>query len=195
MQFNNVTQYNNTFMSPNSALPICGHNLRDMYLNKLVQAKVNIPILVPAMPVKISNTSGTSANAGAGLNPNVLSIDMIAASAAEISGFSIASPTDFLLPGDEAPAARETQIAYVMLFGCGEDVYLPCDNSLAGVQLDGILLAYDFTNNVLKKSTDATALPIKIKGPVVDGITYQTSNVNGSAPVKMVKTKCVRVQL
>lgn len=194
MQFNNVTQYNNTFMSPNSSLPICGHNLRDMYLNKLVQAKVNIPILVPAMPVKVSNLS-TKSNAGTGLNPNVLSVDMIAAATTEISGFSIASPTDFLLPGDEAPAARETQIAYVMLLGCGEDVYLPCDSSLAGVQLDGILIDYDFTTNCLKKSAGAAALPIKIKGPVVDGITYQTSNVNGSTPVKMVKTKCVRVQL
>lgn len=194
MEFNNATQYNNTFMSPNSALPICGHNLRDMYLNKLVQAKVNIPILVPAMPVKVSNLTDKS-NAGAGLNPNVLSVDMIAAATTEISGFSIASPTDFLLPGDEAPAARQTQIAYVMLLGCGEDVYLPCDSSLQGVQLDGILIDYDFTNNCLKKSTTSAALPIKIKGPVVDGITYQTSNVNGTTPVKMVKTKCVRVQL
>lgn len=190
MLVNQSTQYNNSFMGATSFKPICGHFLRDAYVNKLVQAVVKPDILLPAQPIIVKNSSTT-------IGSNVLTIESLATTDAAMSGFSLASPGDFLFPGDQAPAARKGQITYIALFGSGIELYLPCDSTVNNIEIQettGFNITYDFTDNVLKKAADSTNnIPVKLLSSVVDGVTFELDTTSNNVKIK--DTKCIKVQL
>jgi len=191
LEVNKVGSFNGkSFLGSNSAKPICGHFLRDLYRGEISQAKIATDAIVyPGCPVTITNTnieSGVS-NAGKGLNPNVLSITGKAAATADVSGFVLESPTDILQFGEEAARPYKNQVVNVALLGSRVEVYLPADASLVGVNV-GTKLAWDFTDNVLKVSATGT---IDLLSPVVDGVSY----IEDNGSVVFNNTKCVKVRL
>ena len=197
LNFNQVGTYNGKFLSPNSALPICGVVLFDMYKNNLQQVYNNVSTqpLTWGMPVTIKTQQTTNpANAGKAFNPNVLVATAISTENNNLNGFVVKSVTDILLPQDEAPASRQSQISYVATFGSGIELYLPCDQTLMNVETSAIdknnTFDYDFTNFNLKAGT---AFSITLKSNVVDGVvTYYDSSTQS---VKIKNTKCVKVRL
>lgn len=197
VNFNQVGTYNGKFLSPNSALPICGVVLFDMYKNNLQQVynNVNTQPLTWGLPVTIKTQQTTNpANAGKAFNPNVLVLEAIANSNNSLNGFVVKSVTDILMPQDEAPASRQSQISYVATFGSGIELYLPCDQTLMNVETSAIdknnIFDYNFTDYTLKSGT---AFSITLKSNVVDGIvTYYDSSTQS---VKIKNTKCVKVRL
>ena len=197
LNFNQVGTYNGKFLSPNSALPICGVVLFDMYKNNLQQVYNNVSTqpLTWGMPVTIKTQQTTnSTNAGKAFNPNVLLATALSTENNNLNGFVVKSVTDILLPQDEAPASRQSQISYVATFGSGIELYLPCDQTLMNVETSAIdknnTFDYDFTNFNLKAGT---AFSITLKSNVVDGIvTYYDSSTQS---VKIKNTKCIKVRL
>ena len=197
LNFNQVGTYNGKFLSPNSALPICGVVLFDMYKNNLQQVYNNVSTqpLTWGMPVTIKTQQTTnSTNAGKAFNPNVLVATAISTENNNLNGFVVKSVTDILLPQDEAPASRQSQISYVATFGSGIELYLPCDQTLMNVETSAIdknnTFDYDFTNFNLKAGT---AFSITLKSNVVDGlVTYYDSSTQS---VKIKNTKCIKVRL
>ena len=197
LNFNQVGTYNGKFLSPNSALPICGVVLFDMYKNNLQQVYNNVSTqpLTWGMPVTIKTQQTTnSTNAGKAFNPNVLLADAISTENNNLNGFVVKSVTDILMPQDEAPASRQSQISYVATFGSGIELYLPCDTTLMNVETSAIdknnTFDYNFTDYTLKAGT---AFSITLKSNVVDGIVtyYDTSTQS----VKIKNTKCIKVRL
>ena len=197
LNFNQVGTYNGKFLSPNSALPICGVVLFDMYKNNLQQVYNNVSTqpLTWGLPVTIKTQQTTnSTNAGKAFNPNVLVATAISTENNNLNGFVVKSVTDILLPQDEAPASRQSQISYVATFGSGIELYLPCDQTLMNVETSAIdknnTFDYDFTNFNLKAGT---AFSITLKSNVVDGlVTYYDSSTQS---VKIKNTKCIKVRL
>lgn len=200
VNFNQVGTYNGKFLSPNSALPICGVVLFDMYKNNLQQVYNNVSTqpLTWGLPVTIKTQQTTNpanaANAGKAFNPNVLVLEAIANSNNSLNGFVVKSVTDILMPQDEAPASRQSQISYVATFGSGIELYLPCEQTLMNVETSAIdknnTFDYNFMDYTLKSGT---AFSITLKSNVVDGIvTYYDSSTQS---VKIKNTKCVKVRL
>lgn len=193
---NQATQYNNQFLAPNSARPICGHVVYGMYKNGLIQAvnRVKQDSLPFATGVTLQTRAATNgSSAGVGLNPNVLVIEKVATGAADLSGFVISSPTDFLFPGDEVATARTNQIVYVAVFGSQVEMFVPCDTSLASVEIDGVnanYVDYDFIEGRLKKGT---TFRVTLLSNVVDGVKPQVDTQTST--IKLVPTKCIKVRL
>lgn len=191
LEINKVGNYNGkSFLGSNSARPICGHFLRDLYRGEISQAKVvTDDIVFSGCPVEIKNeniTAGTS-NAGKGMNPNVLSVTKKATQDSEVSGFVLESPTDILQFGEEAARPLKNQVTNVALIGSGVEVYLPADAALVGIAMNS-KLKWDFTDNVLKVDPAGSITPL---GPVVDGVKY----VEDGGSVSFADTKVIRVKL
>lgn len=185
-KFQNFT--GKSFLGSNSAKPICGHFLRDLFRGDISQARVDTDdILCPGSPIQVKNSTGSVSNAGKGLNPNVLSISKLSTSAAEVSGFLLESPTDILSFGETAARPYKNQVVNIALVGSGVEVYLPADDSLLNIDV-GSKLVWDFTSNSLKVGAAGTITPLS---PVVDGVRY----VNGGGAISFADTKCIRVRL
>lgn len=177
-----------SFLGSNSAKPICGHFLRDLYRGDISQARVDTgDVVYPGAPIQIKNSAGSASGAGKGLNPNVLSVSKLAASAAEVSGFLLESPTDILSFGETAARPYKNQVVNVALIGSGVEVYLPADDSLQNIDMRS-RLAWDFASMSLKAAAAGTIAPL---GPVVDGVKYVVSGGEAS----FADTKCIRVRL
>lgn len=191
LEINKVGNYSGKgFLGSNSAKPICGHFLRDLFRGELSQAKVTTTdIVYPGCPVEVKNTAigagGTAA--GKGLNPNVLSITKKATVATEMVGFVLESPTDILQFGEQAARPLQNQITNIALLGSRVEVYLPADAGLASISLNS-KLTWDFDNNCLKVDANGVIEPL---GPIVDGVAYKEDN--GSVIFQDVK--CIRVRL
>lgn len=188
LEINKVGNYNGkSFLGSNSAKPICGHFLRDLFRGEITQAKVNTDdIVYPGCFVTIKNPSSVT-NAGKGMNPNVLNISGKATSDDDVSGIVLESPTDILQFGEEAARPLKNQVTNVALFGSRIEVYLPADASLADVNV-GAKLVWDFTDNVLKQGENGQ---ITLLSPIVDGVKY----VEKDGSVAFEDTKCVCVRL
>lgn len=130
---NQTTTYNGHFNQQTSIKPIAGFLTYEMYLNNLVTALNNTGnVLLPAQPVTLQ--IGTKQASGlVGLNPNVLNIsETPIGTNGVLGGIVIHNITDFVMPGDKAPALRPTQTSYVAEIGSGVEVFLPCDLSFLG---------------------------------------------------------------
>ncbi|GAA8466195.1 hypothetical protein KKKH24_06850 [Helicobacter pylori] len=130
---NQTTTYNGHFNQQTSIKPIAGFLTYEMYLNNLVTALNSTGnVLLPAQPIALQ--IGTKqASALVGLNPNVLNISETPVGTNGVfSGVVIHNITDFVMPGDKAPALRPTQTSYVAEIGSGVEVFLPCDLSFLG---------------------------------------------------------------
>ena len=191
MGFNTAGTFNNSFLGNSSAKPICGQYLTDMFLRKLVQAKVDTTsLIVPGAAIVVQNTNQASTQgAGKGLNPNVLHIQGEAPGEV-FNGFLIANETDILLPDDKAAHPVQGQIVNIALFGSGIELYLPCNANVANVNLNTPIY-WDAVNKVLTTTAGTNPLPLKLLSPAVDGVKYI---VKGNI-ADYADTKCVRVQL
>lgn len=188
LNINGIGNYNGkSFLGNNSAKPICGIFLRELFRGNLYQAKVNTDTLVfPGVPVTIKNTN-VDTNAGVQMNPNVLSITAVATADAEVSGFLLESPTDVMQWGEVAAHALKTQVVNVALIGSGVELYLPADAGLADIQLGVNNLVWDFGNKCVKAGANGYITGLS---PVVDGVAFAEDS--GSVifkDVKVIKVK------
>lgn len=185
--------YNNGFLTGNTAKPIAGVCTRTAFTRPLKQAQVNETITqgtAVKLVNKIQTATTTSVNAGGlneGLAPNVLTATTATASA-DVNGFIVDSPNFALVDGDAAPAARAGQIVYVAFIGSGAELYLPCDNSLVGVNPDQ---AVKIENGILKADTGAGISGITLMSQVVDGIRFKVNN----GTVEQESTPVIKVKL
>ncbi len=143
---NQTTTYNGHFNQVTSIKPIAGFLTYEMYLNNLVTAlNTTGNVLLPAQPIALQ--VGTKQSSGlVGLNPNVLNISETAiGSNGVFGGIVVHNITDFVMPGDKAPALRPTQTSYVAEIGSGVELYLPCDLTFLG-QASRQFISWDKTN-------------------------------------------------
>lgn len=179
---NQTTTYNGHFNQQTSIKPIAGFLTYEMYLNNLVTALNRTGnVLLPGQPVALQigakQTSGL-----VGLNPNVLSINETPIGTNGVLGsVVIHNITDFVMPGDKAPALRPTQTSYVAEIGSGVEVYLPCDLSFLG-QASRQFISWNKTNQCYTLETTGVesfgSQKVSLRSNVVEGkqIVFDTSN-------------------
>lgn len=179
---NQTTTYNGHFNQQTSINPLAGFLSYEMYLNNLGTALNSTGnVLLPAQPVALQ--IGAKQSSGlVGLNPNVLTIsETPIGSNGVLSGVVIHNITDFVMPGDKAPALRPTQTSYVAEIGSGVEVYLPCDLSFLG-QSSRQFISWDKTNQCYTlKTTDVESFgsqKVSLRSNVVEGkqIVFSANN-------------------
>ncbi|MGN8422948.1 hypothetical protein ACR9KS_04470 [Helicobacter pylori] len=179
---NQTTTYNGHFNQQTSIKPIAGFLTYEMYLNNLVTALNSTGnVLLPAQPVALQ--IGAKQSSGlVGLNPNVLTISETPVGTNGVfGGVVIHNITDFVMPGDKAPALRPTQTSYVAEIGSGVEVFLPCDLSFLG-QASRQFISWDKTNQCYTlKTTGAESFgsqKVSLRSNVVEGkqIVFDTNN-------------------
>ena len=179
---NATTTYNGHFNQQTSIKPIAGFLTYEMYLNNLVTAlNVTGNVLLPGQPVALQ--VGAKQNSGlVGLNPNVLNISETPVGTNGVfGGVIIHNITDFVMPGDKAPALRPTQTSYVAEMGSGVEVFLPCDLSFLG-QASRKSISWDKTNQCYTLSTNNMesfgSQKVSLHSNVVEGkqIVFDTNN-------------------
>lgn len=179
---NATTTYNGHFNQQTSIKPIAGFLTYEMYLNNLVNAlNVTGNVLLPGQPVALE--VGAKKNSGlVGLNPNVLNIsETPVGDNGVFGGVIIHNITDFVMPGDKAPALRPTQTSYVAEIGSGVEVFLPCDLSFLG-QASMQFISWNKTNQCYTLSTTSVesvgSQKVSLHSNVVEGkqIVFDTNN-------------------
>ncbi len=179
---NQTTTYNGHFNQQTSINPLAGFLTYEMYLNNLATALNSTGnVLLPAQPVALS--IGTKQASGlVGLNPNVLNISETPIGTNGVfSGVIIHNITDFVMPGDKAPALRPTQTSYVAEIGSGVEVFLPCDLSFLGGS-SRQFISWDKTNQCYTLKTTGVesfgSQKVSLRSNVVEGkqIVFDTNN-------------------
>ncbi|WP_187904211.1 hypothetical protein [Helicobacter pylori] len=179
---NQTTTYNGHFNQQTSIKPIAGFLNYEMYLNNLATALNSTGnVLLPAQPIALQ-IGAKQASALVGLNPNVLNIsETPIGTNGVLGGVIIHNITDFVMPGDKAPALRPTQTSYVAEIGSGVEVYLPCDLSFLG-QASRQFISWDKTNqNYTLKTTGVESFgsqKVSLRSNVIEGkqIVFDTNN-------------------
>ncbi|GAA7088237.1 hypothetical protein ID0205_00020 [Helicobacter pylori] len=179
---NQTTTYNGHFNQQTSIKPIAGFLTYEMYLNNLVTAlNTTGNVLLPAQPVALQ-IGAKQASALVGLNPNVLNISETPVGTNGVfGGVIIHNITDFVMPGDKAPALRPTQTSYVAEIGSGVEVYLPCDLSFLG-QASRQSISWNKTNQCYTLETTGVesfgSQKVSLTSNVVEGrqIVFDTNN-------------------
>ncbi|GAA9398392.1 hypothetical protein HpHA275_09680 [Helicobacter pylori] len=179
---NQTTTYNGHFNQQTSIKPLAGFLTYEMYLNNLATALNNTGnVLLPAQPVSLQIGS-KQASGLVGLNTNVLSISETPVDTnGAFGGVIIHNITDFVMPGDKAPALRPTQTSYVAEIGSGVELFLPCDLSFLG-QSSRQSISWDKTNQCYTlKTTDVESFgsqKVSLRSNVVEGkqIVFDTNN-------------------
>lgn len=170
---NQTTTYNGHFNQQTSIKPIAGFLTYEMYLNNLSTALNSTGnVLLPAQPV-VLQVGAKQASGLVGLNPNVLSIsETLTGENGVFGGIVIHNITDFVMPGDKAPALRPTQTSYVAEIGSGVEIFLPCDLSFLGAA-SRQLISWDKTSQfyTLKTSNVESfgSQKISLRSNVVEG--------------------------
>ncbi len=179
---NQTTTYNGHFNQQTSIKPIAGFLTYEMYLNNLVTALNSTGnVLLPGHPIALQigakQTSGL-----VGLNPNVMNIsETPIGTNGALNGVVIHNITDFVMPGDKAPALRPTQTSYVAEIGSGVEVYLPCDLSFLG-QSSSQLISWNKTNQYYTLETTGAesfgSQKVSLRSNVIEGkqIVFDTAN-------------------
>lgn len=179
---NQTTTYNGHFNQQTSIKPIAGFLAYEMYLNNLVTALNSTGnVLLPAQPVALQigakQTSGLI-----GLNPNVLNISETPIGGNGVFGGAIIhNITDFVMPGDKAPALRPTQTSYVAEIGSGVEVFLPCDLSFLG-QASRQFISWSKPNQCYTLETNNVesfgSQKVSLRSNVIEGkqIVFDTNN-------------------
>ncbi|MGL2820662.1 hypothetical protein ACQJ96_08130 [Helicobacter pylori] len=153
-----------------------------MYLNNLVTALNSTGnVLLPAQPVALQ--IGAKQSSGlVGLNPNVLNISETPIGTNGVfGGVIIHNITDFVMPGDKAPALRPTQTSYVAEIGSGVEVFLPCDLSFLG-QSSRQFIGWNKTSQCYTLETTGVesfgSQKVSLRSNVIEGkqIVFDTNN-------------------
>lgn len=179
---NQTTTYNGHFNQQTSIKPIAGFLTYEMYLNNLVTALNSTGnVLLPAQPVALQVGTKQS-SALVGLNPNVLNISEAPVGTNGVfGGIIIHNITDFVMPGDKAPALRPTQTSYVAEIGSGVEVFLPCDLSFLG-QASRQFLSWNKTTQCYTLETSNVesfgSQKVSLRSNVIEGkqIVFDTNN-------------------
>ncbi|GAA7824895.1 hypothetical protein HpCOL2_05760 [Helicobacter pylori] len=179
---NQTTTYNGHFNQVTSIKPLAGFLTYEMYLNNLSTALNSTGnVLLPAQPV-VLQIGAKQASGLVGLNPNVLNISETPVGTNGVfTGVIIHNITDFVMPGDKAPALRPTQTSYVAGIGSGVEVFLPCDLSFLG-QSDRQFISWNKTNQCYTLETTGVesfgSQKVTLKSNVVEGkqIVFDTNN-------------------
>ncbi|GAA9667833.1 hypothetical protein HpVH110_06390 [Helicobacter pylori] len=179
---NQTTTYNGHFNQQTSIKPIAGFLTYEMYLNNLVTALNSTGnVLLPAQPVALQ-IGAKQASALVGLNPNVLNISETPIGTNGVfGGIVIHNITDFLMPGDKAPALRPTQTSYIAEIGSGVEVFLPCDLSFLGAS-SRQLISWNKTNQCYTLETTGVesfgSQKVSLRSNVIEGkqIVFDTTN-------------------
>lgn len=179
---NQTTTYNGHFNQQTSIKPLAGFLTYEMYLNNLATALNSTGnVLLPAQPVTLQ-IGAKQTSALVGLNPNVLNIsDTPVGTNGVFGGVIIHNITDFVMPGDKAPALRPTQTSYVAQIGSGVEVFLPCDLSFLG-QASSQSINWDKTSQSFTLNTTNTerfgSQKVSLRSNVVEGkqIVFDTNN-------------------
>ncbi|WP_231627444.1 hypothetical protein [Helicobacter pylori] len=159
---NQTTTYNGHFNQVTSIKPLAGFLNYEMYLNNLSTAlNTTGNVLLPAQPVALQ-IGAKQASGLVGLNPNVLNISASPiGSNGAFTGIIVHNVTDFVMPGDKAPALRPTQTSYVATIGSGVELFLPCDLSFLG-QSDLQLISWSSANQNYTLETTGVESIIKL---------------------------------
>ncbi len=153
-----------------------------MYLNNLVIALNSTGnVLLPGQPIALQ--IGTKQASGlVGLNPNALNLSETPIGTNGVfGGVIIHNITDFVMPGDKAPALRPTQTSYVAEIGSGVEVYLPCDLSFLG-QSSRQFISWDKTSQCYTLETAKVesfgSQKVSLRSNVIEGrqIVFDTTN-------------------
>lgn len=170
---NQTTTYNGHFNQQTSIKPIAGFLTYEMYLNNLVTALNSTGnVLLPGQPVALQ-IGAKQASGLVGLNPNVLNISETPPGTNGVfGGVVIHNITDFVMPGDKAPALRPTQTSYVAEIGSGVEVYLPCDLSFLGAA-SRQFISWDKTNQCYTLGTTGMvsfgSQKVSLRSNVIEG--------------------------
>lgn len=179
---NQTTTYNGHFNQQTSIKPIAGFLTYEMYLNNLVTALNSTGnVLLPAQPVALQ-IGAKQASALIGLNPNLLNISETQIGTNGVfGGVIIHNITDFVMPGDKAPALRPTQTSYVAEMGSGVELFLPCDLSFLG-QSSRQFISWNKTTQCYTLETTGVesfgSQKVSLRSNVVEGkqIVFDTNN-------------------
>ena len=179
---NQTTTYNGYFNQQTSIKPIAGFLTYEMYLNNLTTALNSTGnVLLPGQPIALK-IGAKQASGLVGLNPNVLGISETPIGANGVLGaIVIHNITDFVMPGDKAPALRPTQTSYVAEIGSGVEVYLPCDLSFLG-QASRQFISWNKTNQCYTLETTGVegfgSQKVSLRSNVIEGkqIVFDTAN-------------------
>ncbi|MDO7815222.1 hypothetical protein [Helicobacter pylori] len=179
---NQTTTYNGHFNQITSIKPIAGFLNYEMYLNNLATALNSTGnVLLPAQPIALQ-IGAKQASGLIGLNPDVLNISETPIGTNGVfGGVVIHNITDFVMPGDKAPALRPTQTTYIAEIGSGVEVFLPCDLSFLG-QASRQFIAWDKTNQCYTlKTTNMESFgsqKVSLRSNVIEGrqIVFDTNN-------------------
>ncbi|MGL2843966.1 hypothetical protein ACQKBC_06155 [Helicobacter pylori] len=179
---NQTTTYNGHFNQQTSIKPIAGFLTYEMYLNNLATALNSTGnVLLPAQPVALQ-IGAKQASGLVGLNPNVLNIsETTIGTNGVFGGVIIHNITDFVMPGDKAPALRPTQTSYVAEIGSGVEVFLPCDLSFLG-QASRQFISWNKTNQCYTLETTGVesfgSQKVSLRSNVIEGkqIVFDTNN-------------------
>lgn len=179
---NQTTTYNGHFNQQTSIKPIAGFLTYEMYLNNLVTALNSTGnVLLPGQPVALQ-IGAKQASGLVGLNPNVLNISKtpIGTNGA-LGGIVVHNITDFVMPGDKAPALRPTQTSYVAEIGSGVELFLPCDLSFLGQESRQFISWDEAKQNYILDATGAGSFgsqKVSLISNVIEGkqIVFDTNN-------------------
>ncbi|GAA7068060.1 hypothetical protein HpCHN105_06690 [Helicobacter pylori] len=179
---NQTTTYNGHFNQQTSIKPIAGFLTYEMYLNNLATALNSTGnVLLPAQPVALQ-IGAKQASGLVGLNTNVLNIsETPIGTNGVLSSVIIHNITDFVMPGDKAPALRPTQTSYVAEIGSGVEVFLPCDLSFLG-QSSRQFISWDKPNQCFTLNTTGVesfgSQKVSLRSNVVEGqqIVFDTTS-------------------
>lgn len=179
---NQTTTYNGHFNQQTSIKPLAGFLTYEMYLNNLVTALNSTgKVLLPAQPIALQ-IGAKQTSALVGLNPNVLNIsETPIGKNGVLGGVVIHNITDFLMPGDKAPALRPTQTSYIAEIGSGVELFLPCDLSFLG-QSSRQFISWNKTNQLytleMSEVESFGSQKVSLRSNVVEGkrIVFDTNN-------------------
>lgn len=179
---NQTTTYNGHFNQQTSIKPIAGFLTYEMYLNNLVTALNSTGnVLLPGQPIGLQ-IGAKQASGLVGLNPNVLNIsETPIGTNGVLNSVVIHNITDFVMPGDKAPALRPTQTSYVAEIGSGVEVYLPCDLSFLG-QASRQFISWNKTNQCYTLEVTGVesfgSQKVSLRSNVIEGkqIVFDTAN-------------------
>ncbi|OOQ17872.1 hypothetical protein [Helicobacter pylori] len=171
--FNATTNHNWHFNSEITNKPIAGFLTHQKYLDNLLTAVNNTSeTLLVGQPITLK-ISATLKSSLARIEQNTLEISETPVGANGVfGGIIIHNITDFVMPGDKAPALRPTQTSYVAEIGSGVEVFLPCDLSFLG-QASRQFISWDKTNQCYTLKTTGVesvgSQKVSLRSNVVEG--------------------------
>ncbi|GAA7259677.1 hypothetical protein ID0476_04660 [Helicobacter pylori] len=180
--FNATTNYNWHFNSEITNKPIAGFLTHQKYLDNLLTAVNNTSeTLLVGQPITLK-ISATLKSSLVRIDQNILEVSETPIGENGVfGGIVIHNITDFVMPGDKAPALRSTQTSYVAEIGSGVELFLPCDLSFLG-QASRQFIGWNKNNQCYTLETTGVesfgSQKVSLRSNVIEGsqIVFDTNN-------------------